>query len=202
MSALRTFAIAAFICTPCWGDAVTSSVNPDLVPAFKSISSKRYVSSQDAFDLLQNDTAILFVDVRDPVEVSVHGQPDMIDANVPIRVLKQAHKGAPKDDALALNPNFIADMQRAFQEHNKSRHDMVILICGSGRRSAEAARSMEAAGFSNVWHVPDGYPGDEHQGHNTKHAWRLAGLPWRQTDVNSAAWQLLLLPLWPSLERN
>ena len=202
MSALRIFAITALVCTPCFGDAVTSSINPDLVPEFKSISSKRYVSSQDAFDLLQDDTAILFVDVRDPVEVSIHGQPDMIDANVPIRVLRQAYQGAPNHDALAVNPNFIADMKQAFQAHNKSRHDMVILICGSGRRSAEAARSMEAAGFSNVWHIPDGYPGDDHQGYNAQHAWRIAGLPWRETDVDSAAWQLLLSPPEPSRKGN
>jgi DNA repair protein RadC len=58
----------------------------------------------------------------------------------------------------------------------------VLLICRSGNRSVEAAAALEAAGFTDVTNVVDGFEGplDENDHRGTKSGWRHDGLPWQQ----------------------
>ena len=57
------------------------------------------------------------------------------------------------------------------------------LICRSGRRSVEAAVALEAAGFSSVINVLEGFDGplDEDFHRSTLGGWRYCGLPWYQS---------------------
>ena len=59
----------------------------------------------------------------------------------------------------------------------------VLLICRSGNRSVNAGLALEAAGFTQVINVLEGFEGplddDYHRG--TLGGWRLRGLPWYQT---------------------
>jgi rhodanese-related sulfurtransferase len=58
----------------------------------------------------------------------------------------------------------------------------VILICRSGKRSAEAGKVLLEAGLKNVYHVDEGFEGeldDNHQRGNVG-GWRHHGLPWEQ----------------------
>ena len=75
---------------------------------------------------------------------------------------------------------------------NKSNDDLIIVTCGSGMRSAAAAQRLIDAGYTNVWHISDGYDGDELPGINTQNAWRLAGLPWTNAPVFGDEWRLIL----------
>jgi len=65
-------------------------------------------------------------------------------------------------------------MQNVLTVENKTKNDMIILTCGSGMRSAKAADSLTRAGYKNVWHIPDGYAGDDKVGINSQNAWKLA----------------------------
>lgn len=59
----------------------------------------------------------------------------------------------------------------------------VLLICRSGRRSLEAGEALEAAGFSAVINVLEGFEGDldERFHRGTLGGWRFHGLPWQQS---------------------
>ena len=171
---------------------VPSSVDPASLPAFKQTGQGKYLSSADAFAVLTDDPDILFVDVRDPVEVSMTGRPMPVDAVVPVRVQQIGPGTLPDPSRLSLNPDFVPMLRALVTAQGRSRDDMIIVTCGSGRRSAQASRILEHAGFSDVWHVTDGYEGDDRPGFNAQHAWRDAGLPWTDTPVSPSYWQLLL----------
>ena len=58
----------------------------------------------------------------------------------------------------------------------------VLLICRSGKRSLDAGKALEAAGFSDVQHVVHGFEGelDAHFRRSSLSGWRFEGLPWEQ----------------------
>ncbi len=58
----------------------------------------------------------------------------------------------------------------------------MLLICRSGKRTADAGRVLEAAGFTDVAHVVHGFEGDLDTGfhRSTVNGWRHDGLPWEQ----------------------
>ena len=59
----------------------------------------------------------------------------------------------------------------------------LVVICRSGNRSVDAGLALEAAGFTQVINVLEGFEGplddDYHRG--TQGGWRFRGLPWYQT---------------------
>ncbi len=63
--------------------------------------------------------------------------------------------------------------------------DVVLVMCRSGARSAEAINRMAAAEFTNAYQIVDGFEGDKvtdeesySKGKRVKNGWRNAGLPW------------------------
>jgi rhodanese-related sulfurtransferase len=58
----------------------------------------------------------------------------------------------------------------------------VYLICRSGKRTVEAGLALEAADFTDVTNILEGFEGDldERFHRSTKNGWRQAGLPWEQ----------------------
>ena len=58
----------------------------------------------------------------------------------------------------------------------------VVLICRSGKRSADAGLALEAAGFTDVVNVLHGFVGelDDRFHRSTVSGWRFDGLPWEQ----------------------
>ena len=162
------------------------------VAAVKSTPFGKYISSKHAHELLEKDPNLLFVDVRDPIEISKTGRPLHIDAIVPLQVQTSTFDEGLGEYTLVDNPSFTASMFEALEAAGKSKHDMIIITCGSGYRSARAATELAAAGFTNVWHIPDGYPGDEKPGLNTHNAWNLQGLPWSYDVVHGSEWVKLI----------
>lgn len=155
-----------------------SSVDASLLPSLKLTPQMKYLTSNDAYELLAQDPNILFIDVRDPVEVRLFGHPAEIDAIIPVQAQSTVFDEDLKEWALKDNPNFIMYMEDALAHFRMEKTDTIIVTCGSGRRSALAARKLHEAGFTDVWHIPDGYAGEEKPGINIANAWKLAGLPW------------------------
>ncbi len=59
----------------------------------------------------------------------------------------------------------------------------VLLICRSGKRSVDAGLVLEAAGFTQVINVTEGFEGplDDNFHRGTQAGWRFRGLPWQQS---------------------
>ena len=79
--------------------------------------------------------------------------------------------------SLTRNPRFVKEV-----EAKVGRHQAVLLLCRSGKRSAEAATALAKAGFTLAFNVLEGFEGDldtqQQRGHFN--GWRFLGLPWNQ----------------------
>jgi len=129
-------------------------------------------------NLLIVSPEILFIDVRDPVEILLGGHPELIDAVVPVRLQSNVFNEDLLEWELKDNPDFLKYMDAALTEFGKTKGDMIVLTCGSGWRSAFAAGKLYDAGYTDVWHITDGYDGEEKPGLNSANAWHLQGFPW------------------------
>lgn len=79
--------------------------------------------------------------------------------------------------ALTRNPRFVREL-----EAKVGRHDPVLLLCRSGKRSALAAEAAAKAGFTRVFNIREGFEGElnDAQQRGTADGWRYQGLPWQQ----------------------
>ena len=175
-------AVAMLPAAQVFADDINQHLSPKattwLVPVAKQTLLNNYMSSHDVYDLVTEQPEILLIDVRDPTEVLLNGHPAQIDAVVPIMVQGNTFNDELLEWDLVRNANFLADMDATLEREGKSKHDMIIITCGSGMRSAIATNALIEAGYTNVWHIPDGYEGDDAPGFNKQNAWRIAGLPW------------------------
>jgi len=165
-----------------------SDIDASGLPSAKQTSLGLYVSSERAFKIVTDAPETLFIDVRDPMEVAVTGHPSGVDKIVPVRVQSDLFDAELGEFMLVPNTGFLKQMDAALADAGKSRHDLIIITCGSGYRSARAVELLASAGYTNVWHIPDGYAGDEKPGMNARNAWQNAGLPWSDDLVAKTPW--------------
>ncbi|NCO16196.1 MAG: hypothetical protein GW902_03080 [Alphaproteobacteria bacterium] len=169
---------------------IRSSVDAAAVPQGKATPLGLYLAPADAHAALTADPSILFIEVRDPVEVSFVGHPDGIDANVPLEVV--SHRFDPKSGGYVaeMNPDFLAQVDAVAAREGVGRDATVFVTCRSGARSAAAARLLIAAGYTDVWNLVDGFEGDKDRasGARSVNGWRNAGLPWSYKIAAEAAW--------------
>ena len=163
------------------GGATGNLVTHEAVPERKQTDSSYYLTSEIAHDLLVGDPSILFVEVRSVEEVQETGHPQQVDAIVPFKVQSEVWNAELGEPELVVNPKFVETIHTLLKSSGRSKFDMVIITCGSGVRSAAAARTLEENGFTYVWHIPDGYVGDDKPGLNSRNAWKDKGLPWSET---------------------
>jgi rhodanese-related sulfurtransferase len=123
------------------------------------------VSPRDAWVLVSSGDVVL-VDVRTAEERKFVGYvPDTV------------HVPWATGTSLTRNPRFVREL-----EAKTGKHAVILLLCRSGNRSAQAAQAASAAGFTSVFNVLEGFEGDlddgQHRG--TLNGWRFHGLPWLQ----------------------
>ena len=145
------------------------------------------VSAQEAFALVENDDSpVLFVDVRDPVEIMFIGWADSAHVNIPFLLVDRY--GWREDDGgfpLPRNPKFAAEVEAALTARGLDREATIITMCRSGSARGEpSATYLREAGFPNVLYVRHGFQGDridegEHAGMRLKNGWQNEGLPWQ-----------------------
>ncbi len=109
------------------------------------------ISAQDAHMMVQRGELIL-LDVRSPTE--------------------WAMTGVPQDSRTASSsaPDFLAQARGAV--YGDLEHPVAV-ICRTGNRSAEAAKKLEAEGFTAVYDIPEGMSRDRNAGEG----WLTRGLP-------------------------
>lgn len=122
-----------------------------------------------AFDFLQQNPGAILVDIRSEIEHYFVGHPP----------------GAIHI-AWSDGPNWEVDPQRFVPQVKSAtggEDRPVVLICRSGNRPVDAGRALEAAGFTQVYHVEHGFEGDLGENHhrNEINGWRHDGLPWEQS---------------------
>jgi len=145
-----------------------------------------YLTAREAYEMKQAmGDAVLFVDVREPVEIMFTGYTDVIDVNVPF-LLVNPSKWNPKKSVLAMepNPDFAAGVMTALEVRGLDKATPVILMCRSGgTRGAPSARALEGFGLEHVYVVVDGFEGstskdDPNGPWRRVNGWKNSGLPW------------------------
>lgn len=145
-----------------------------------------YLTSKEAFEMKQaKGDRVLFIDVREPVEIMFTGFTEVVDKNVPFLLVNPA-KWNPNKPVLAMepNPDFAPGILVALEARGLDKSTPVLLMCRSGgERGAPSAKALEGLGLTAVYVVVDGFEGSTSKD-NPNGPWRLvngwknSGLPW------------------------
>lgn len=128
----------------------------------------KHLPPRDAWNWLQQHPETLFVDVRMELEYLYVGHPPSV-----------VHVSWYEYPELTPRPQrFVEEVIREAGRLDRP----VMLICRSGRRSLEAGKALEEAGFQTVISVLHGFEGDlDVRFHRSSvNGWRHDGLPWEQ----------------------
>jgi rhodanese-related sulfurtransferase len=145
-----------------------------------------YVDSKEAYEMKQEQgDKVLFVDVRDPIEIMFTGFTDVVDINIPYKLSNPANWNKKKPAfEMAVNQDFEPMVEKALKDRGLDKSAPIILMCRSGgTRGAPSAKMLEGKGYENVYVVTDGFEGGkvkqgEKKNWRTKNGWKNAGLPW------------------------
>lgn len=149
-----------------------------------------YVDSREAYQMKTGESGaeVLFVDVRDPIEIMFTGFTDVVDVNVPYMSSNRQKWNDKKNVyAMEVNPAFEAQVAKALADRKLSKDSPVVLMCRSGgERGAPSAKMLEGKGYKQVYVVTDGFEGDTVKDGDKKNwrlvnGWKNSGLPWGYT---------------------
>ena len=129
----------------------------------------KHLLPRQAWDLLQASPNALLIDVRMEIESMYVGRPP-----------GAVHVAWYEYPEMQAHPEVFAQQVR--REAGGRTDRPVVLICRSGKRTIEAGKALEAAGFTDVVNVLHGFEGelDEHFQRGRLNGWRCDGLPWEQ----------------------
>ena len=127
----------------------------------------KHLTPKETFALLKAQPDALLVDCRSEIEFFYVGHP--------AGAVHVAWHEAPDWE---VNPNFA----REVLQEAKDKDRPILLICRSGKRTLDAGRALEEAGFADITNVLHGFEGDldEDFHRGTRNGWRHDGLPWEQ----------------------
>ena len=128
---------------------------------------------------------VLFVDVRDPVEIMFVGFTDAVDINIPFKSVDRTQFNEEKAVfAMPSNPDFASEVEKALKAKGLGKDDLIVTMCRSGSaRGKPSADYLLSQGFTNVKYIDHGFQGDkieygEREGFRLKNGWQNSGLPW------------------------
>lgn len=135
--------------------------------------------------LEQQGEQLLFIDVRDPVEIMFIGSTPATHINIPYMLVDRHQWDAENNRfRMYVNPDFATEVDAALKARGLSRDSQIITLCRSGSERGEpSARYLQEQGFSNVNYVINGFQGSvvqegEHAGKRLINGWQNSGLPW------------------------
>ena len=145
-----------------------------------------YLTPREALRLKsENPQTVLLIDVRTRSELKFIGIADAVDANIPVRFLREDFAWSKKSNTYRTrkNPDFVAAVERLLQLRNLDRDTPIILMCQSGSRAPMAARLLHEAGFGKVYTQYQGFEGQKaksgpKKGQRVVNGWKNADLPW------------------------
>lgn len=147
------------------------------------------VSAEQAAGLLEEKRAqILFIDVRDPVEIMFTGATNMVDANIPYLLVDRFRWNPQRGMFLTeQNPDFSQQVAAALTAKGLDQDARIITMCRSGsERGRPSAQLLRENGFPNALYVVHGFQGDRaedgpHAGKRVLNGWQNSGLPWESS---------------------
>jgi len=145
-----------------------------------------YVNAKEAYAMKQQiGNQMLFVDVRDPIEIMFTGFTDVVDVNVPFKLVDRSVWNPKKPVFnMFVNPDFEKEIAAALEERGLSKAVPVVIMCRSGgTRGAPATKLLENKGYKKIYVVTDGFEGGtvkegERKNWRLKDGWKNSGLPW------------------------
>ena len=146
-----------------------------------------YLTPQEAHAMkLARADSLLFIDVRTRAELKYIGIADVVDANIPVRLLRGDYAWSERASTYRTreNPDFVAAVERLLETRSLDRKAPIIVMCQAGSRAPIAARLLHAAGFETVYTQYQGFEGFKagsgpQRGQRVVNGWKNAGLPWR-----------------------
>ncbi|MBE02839.1 rhodanese-like domain-containing protein [Marinobacter lutaoensis] len=149
------------------------------------------ITPEETWALVQaQGDRLLFVDVRDPVEIMFIGFTDAVDVNIPFKLVDRTRFDENKAKfAMVTNPDFAAEVEAALAAKGLDRNALVITMCRSGSsRGKPSADYLLERGFTNVKYIDHGFQGStakdgKMKGLRVVNGWQNAGLPWSM-DIN------------------
>ena len=154
--------------------------------AFAARADDLGVTAQAVYDRVQqNESKLLFVDVRDPVEIMFVGFTDAVHVNVPYLLVDRntwdEQRGTYK---VSQNPNFLSEIRTELKKRGLDENAEIITMCRSGSaRGKPSADYLLERGFTNVKYIDNGFQGStvkdgEKKGFRVQNGWQNSGLPW------------------------
>ena len=146
-----------------------------------------YVDSKEAYAMKQKlGNQMLFIDVRDPIEIMFTGFTDTVDINIPFKLaIRTVWNDKKPVFKMEVNPNFEQEIAAALEARGLTKEAPIVIMCRSGgTRGAPATKYLENKGYKQIYVVTDGFEGDKIKEGERKN-WRLknglknSGLPWR-----------------------
>lgn len=157
------------------------------LPEIKVSKLGLYLTPQEAFDMKQTGgkTVALF-DIRTRAEAMYVGMAGAVDALIPyVEHQENMSEWDDKRNIYEIAPTefFLAEVERRLKELGLGKDAPVILMCRSGDRSAKAAGRLQAAGYTKVYSVAEGFEGDmakegPKSGQRAVNGWKNTNLPW------------------------
>jgi rhodanese-related sulfurtransferase len=144
------------------------------------------ISAKEAYEKVKQPNAkVLFLDVRDPVEIMFVGFTDLVHANIPYLIVDRTtwddRRGNYKPN---YNPNFVADVKAELAKRGWGEDTEIITMCRSGsERGQPSAEYLRDNGLLNARYVVNGFQGSvikdgPQAGFRLQNGWQNSGLPW------------------------
>jgi len=145
-----------------------------------------YVDSKETYAMKQKlGNQMLFIDVRDPIEIMFTGFTDSVDINIPFKLaIRTVWNDKKPVFKMEVNPNFEQEIAAALEVRGLTKEAPIVIMCRSGgTRGAPATRYLENKGYKQIYVVTDGFEGDkikegERKNWRLKNGWKNSGLPW------------------------
>jgi len=145
-----------------------------------------YVDSKETYAMKQKlGNQMLFIDVRDPIEIMFTGFTDVVDINIPFKLASRTVWNDKKPVfKMEVNPNFEQEIAAALEVRGLTKEAPIVIMCRSGgTRGAPATRYLENKGYKQIYVVTDGFEGGkikegERKNWRLKNGWKNSGLPW------------------------
>ena len=166
--------------------ATSAGAAPEPPDPKRQTTWRLYLDAREAYDMkMARGDEVLFVDVRDPIEIMFTGFTDVVDVNVPFLLADRGrwHPTRP-NFAMRKNLDFEPGIARALAARGLTRDAPVILMCRSGgTRGAPSAMALAGKSYAQVYVVVDGFEGGivrdgPRRNWRLKDGWKNAGLPW------------------------
>jgi len=134
-----------------------------------------HLSAKKAWDLIQKEPKVAFIDVRSDMEYLFIRHPS---GSVNIPWIEEPN--------WEVNPHFVRDVRKLVLGgviDSPEHHSVpILLICRSGNRSDEAGKLLVENGFKRVYNIVQGFEGELDDNHQRSRiaGWRFDNLPWEQ----------------------